>query len=90
MEQSPMNEEKRELKLSVVSVVPLGRGQRGNLLDIAGAVTFVLSAPGLNEALRIEVPYFGRAGIDAGVKEAAGSLAKIAEALSREALSLAQ
>jgi hypothetical protein len=56
--------------------------------EVAGTVRFSFNVDQVFGEIEIDTPYFGKDGIDAGVKEAANYLAGIAEALSDEARSL--
>ena len=55
-----------------------------------GQVRFSFSVPKTHDFVTIDMPYYSETGIDAGVKEAAGYLALLADALAEQARALAE
>ena len=55
-----------------------------------GEVRFSFHVPGSPESTQLDVPFVGREGIDAGVKEAARQLADFADQLAKSARAMAE
>ena len=55
-----------------------------------GKVRFSFTVPETHDYVTIDMPYYSETGIDAGVKDAAGQLALLADVLAEQARALAE